>query len=249
MITAPAAREVEVRYRFAGDEATAEDLDQLSAEERARAARFLVGRDRASFAAAHALARRMIAAAAGVESGALTFQAGEYGKPAVTGPGPASALSFNLAHTRGLVACAVCRGGEVGVDVEAVRDDVQPADLARRFFAASECRVLDATPASERPARFTDLWALKEAYIKAVGLGLSHPLESFAFDFLDGGRLSFVPPPGDAASRVFALFAPAPRFRLAIAAPGGYDVRVTDDDARATLQPMYTGAAGGTSDE
>lgn len=244
-----ASRAVDVRYRFTGDEATPADLAQLSPDERARAGRFLAGRDRASFAAAHALARGMIAAAAGVAPEALTFTTGPYGKPAIAGPASASSLSFNLAHTRGLVACAVCRGGDVGVDVEAVRDDVQPADLARRFFAASECRVLDDTPAPDRPARFTDLWALKEAYIKAVGLGLSHPLESFAFDFRESGRLSFAPPPGDTAARVFALFAPAPRLRLAVAAPGGYDVRVTEDGASTPLQPMYTGAAGGTSDE
>jgi len=249
MTHAPDTRRVDIRYRFTGDEADPADLAQLSSDERARAGRFLSGQDRASYAAAHALARRMLAAAAAVQPDALTFVAGPYGKPAIAGPEETSGIAFNIAHTRGLVACAVCLEGDVGVDVEAVRAELQPADLAQRFFATSECEGLAAVAADARPARFTDLWALKEAYIKAVGLGLSHALDTFAFSFGPDGRLSFQRPPGDTAPRVFALFEPKPGFRLAVAAPSGHAVCVVDDTQSTPLEPMYTGAAGGTSHE
>jgi len=83
-------------------------------------------------------------------------------------------------QSRGLVALAVTRGHLVGVDVERV-DRVVREDIAERYFAAAEVRDLRALPAAAQARAFFDYWTLKEAYIKARGMGLAIPLADFAF--------------------------------------------------------------------
>ena len=82
---------------------------------------------------------------------------------------------FSLSHTKGLVACAVSDRA-VGVDVEHERPCHEA--LARRFFTREEQRFLQASSAPDRD--FTMLWTLKESYVKALGLGLRQPLNSFS---------------------------------------------------------------------
>ena len=115
---------------------------------------------------------------------AWVFEANEYGRPHIVDP--PFQLLFNLSHTAGLLAVMVASAREVGVDVEYVdRRMTDLEDIARTHFAPSEVRELMALPASRRRARFFDYWTLKESYIKARGMGLSLPLEQFAFR-LDG---------------------------------------------------------------
>lgn len=192
-------------------------LEVLSDAERARAARFRFDADRASFVAAHALLRATLSAHAPVAPREWSFAENAFGKPSIDGPHAVHGLAFNLTHTRGLVACAVCRGGDVGVDVEAVREDVDSLDIARRYFSERERAALEAAAAGDRPARFTEIWALKESYVKAIGHGLSHALDTFSFSLEREGRIGFAPPPDDNRAWRFALFAPAAQFRLAVA--------------------------------
>jgi len=172
----------------------------LDAGERARAARFLFERHRRQFVAAHALKRLMLSAAAGAPGPAeWTFEGGVHGKPKVSGaPGP----HFNISHCEGLVACAVSHAVEIGVDVERLERPA-PLELAGHYFAAAECTMLSAMPEAQRPLGFFRLWTLKEAYIKATGLGLAQTLGDFAFSF-EPLRVSFADPAlGDAAAWQF----------------------------------------------
>ena len=78
--------------------------------------------------------------------------------------------------------------------------------------------MLDACDAAERPTRFIELWTLKEAYVKAIGHGLSHPLDRFGFAFDSERGIRFTAPPDEhAAQWTFALLAPSVRHRLAVA--------------------------------
>lgn len=153
----------------------------LSDAERARAARFYFERDRGRFIAAHAALRLILARYLERAPLAFDFQVNEYGKPHLA-PGATplgSELHFNLAHSGNIALCAVDAGGPVGVDVELIRPDFAVESIAERYFSAREVQAFRALPAALRPQGFFNAWTRKEAYIKAHGLGLSMPLNSF----------------------------------------------------------------------
>ncbi len=161
----------------------------LDADERARSERFVFDRDRAAFIAGRAQLRLVLGLYSGTAPAQLTFSTNSYGKPALAGEAAAQDLRFNVSHTRTLVACAVTRRHEIGVDVEALGDP--PFEIADRFFAAPEIAALALLPAAARPQAFYDTWTLKEAFIKARGVGLSMPLETFALQLDPPGLLRF----------------------------------------------------------
>jgi 4'-phosphopantetheinyl transferase len=90
-------------------------------------------------------------------------------------------LHFNLTHTDGLVAMAVCRHPRVGIDAEKLK--VPPLAVVERFFSPAEAAQLRALPPESQPRRFMQLWTLKEAYLKAVGTGLAGGLGRMSFIF------------------------------------------------------------------
>jgi len=194
------------------------DVSLLSVDEQTRHARFVFARDRRDFAAAHALLRRQLSMHADVPPAAWTFEVAPDGKPHLSRACVGAGLDFNLSHTRGLVACAVGRGADIGLDVESIDRNVDGRDIGARYFSPGEVALLDACDATARPARFIELWTLKEAYIKAIGRGLGHPLDSFGFAFDGTGGIRFIPPPDAQATEwTFSLSAPSVHHRLAVA--------------------------------
>jgi 4'-phosphopantetheinyl transferase len=154
----------------------------LSDDERARRDRFMFERDRRDFTAAHALLRKALSCYGSLPENAWQFERNAHGKPAlVSAQAAATRLAFNLSHTHGIVACAVTRGRNVGIDVERTDRTIAALDIGRHYFTPAECAVLCACESDEVNARFIELWTLKEAYIKAVGGGLTIPLNSFGF--------------------------------------------------------------------
>jgi 4'-phosphopantetheinyl transferase len=194
-------------------------LNQLSLEERARQARFRFARDRRDFAVAHALLRRALSAQFQLPPDEWTFVSGTHGKPLLDASLAARThLSFNLAHTDGLVACIVTRDQDVGIDVEAIDRHTDALELARRHFSPVEIADIEQCPEGARQIRFIEIWTLKEAYVKAVGDGLSCPLDTFGFVFDGPASLRFRSADAvESASWCFALFAPSDRHRLAVA--------------------------------
>ena len=215
--------DVHIWYRFTeslDDDAVRAEVTQLSPDERVRCQRFAFGRDRRDFAAGHALLRRVLSMSVHDDgrSDTWTFVPDANGKPSLAHELGAQPLAFNLSHTHGLVACAVAHDAEVGVDVECVERGTDSRDIAERYFSAAELAQLDACPEGRRSAHFIELWTLKEAYLKAIGVGLAHPLDTFDFTFDGAGGLRFNAPDTGSAAWTFALFAPSPRHRLALAA-------------------------------
>ncbi len=173
----------------------------LPACERDRADRFLRPSDQCQYVAAHALTRLMLARATGDAGGArsLRFLNGPQGKPSLE---ERSSVRFNLSHCHGLVACAICRRVEIGVDIEAICRDA-PFEVEEACFTPRERDRLSRLSADERRETFFRLWTLKEAFIKATGRGLSQPLTDFGFD-LDPIQVRFLDPRiGDAAAWSF----------------------------------------------
>ncbi|HVZ73442.1 MAG TPA: 4'-phosphopantetheinyl transferase superfamily protein [Polyangia bacterium] len=202
----------------------------LSPDERARGARYRGAGDRARHLAAHALARAALSTTAPlIAPAAWRFVTNAHGRPEVAPEQLAGAPRFNLSHTHGLVACAVARDREVGVDVEHTEPKTLDLEVARAVFAPAEVDAIVALPEAERRARFFAIWTLKESYIKARGLGLALPLQKFAFTpdgpNDEGGALLEIAPElaDDAASWLFTRARPTPRHALALAvrrAPG-----------------------------
>ena len=153
-------------------------LSLLDEEEKARADRFRFQRDRVRFVVAHAALRRILSHYLQRPPAVLSFRQNQYGKPSLTGPD--DWLHFNLSHSGGLALVAVAAGGPVGVDVEVMRDDFGGEAIARRFFSPSEVEALFSLPQEQRTPAFFLCWTRKEAFIKAVGKGVSFPLDGFA---------------------------------------------------------------------
>ena len=211
------------RTDHASNPAVAEPwLALLSDSERQRRERFVFEEGRREFLAAHALLRSVLSRFAPVEPAAWRFVTGPYGKPSIAAPAQFADLRFNLSHSHGLAVVAAARGLEIGVDVENVTRRSGGDDLAGRFFAPFEVAQLKRIDPASRKAAFFDFWTLKESYIKARGMGLSIPLESFAFE-LSPSRppaIHFYEGCGDPAPGwQFCQFTPLPEYRIALAAP------------------------------
>jgi len=200
----------------------------LSVEELAWCDRFHLARDRHDYANAHALLRTTLSRYDSMRPDAWRFKTTEHGKPALVSDAPAAApLTFNLSHTRGIVACVVSSGATVGIDIERadrVRDSVR---IAARFFSTREVAgVRRCAGDNDRTRRFVELWTLKEAFIKATGKGLSQPLDSFTFDLDEDHAIRFTPPPGGgSAAWQFSQYEVMPGVVAAIAVCGAPSCR------------------------
>lgn len=175
------------------DDSEVADLDAcravMSADEHARSDRFHFERDRRRFAVTRGLLRFTLSLyVPDSRPDAWRFGRNRHGRPAIAGDG-GGGLDFNLSHTAGRAVLAVSRLRSVGVDVEWRGRSLAAADLAARFFAAEEAAALPTEPAA-RDRRFFELWTLKEAYVKALGKGLSIPLDSFHIGFPGESGLS-----------------------------------------------------------
>jgi 4'-phosphopantetheinyl transferase len=153
----------------------------LTDDEWARYQSFRFERHRHLYLLTRGVVRATLSRYADVAPGEWRFAVGSHGKPYVALPAEAGRLSFNLSNTDGLVACAVAREVAVGVDVENVMRPGDPMSIAAQFFSPREVRDLSALPWSRQRERFFAYWTLKEAYIKARGLGLAIPLNQFSF--------------------------------------------------------------------
>jgi 4'-phosphopantetheinyl transferase len=187
--------------------------DLLCESERERARRFIFERDRRRFIVARARLRQLLAARLNTLPEALDFAYGEHGKPALASREEVD-LRFNVSHSEDVAVYAFAAGRDVGVDVEALRPMADAPDIARSAFSAAERRAFLALAPVERTEGFFNCWTRKEAFIKALGEGLSHPLDAFDVSLapgeparmlrvggIDGGRCgwdlhSFSPRPG-----------------------------------------------------
>jgi 4'-phosphopantetheinyl transferase len=151
----------------------------LSVEERERAGRFHFDRDRKRFILSHGSLREILGNYLDLPAEVIVFGLGEHGKPNLDPVPNNGGTRFNLSHSGDLVLIAVARYGEVGVDVEKIRLDIELERLAKRFFSADEAEDLMALESDLRLPAFFRCWTRKEAYIKAHGRGLSIPLSQF----------------------------------------------------------------------
>ena len=151
----------------------------LSASERERADRFHFQADYDRYVAARAALRSQLGAFLDCDPGSLSFQYTSHGKPFIENCG----IEFNLSHSGDWVLLAFTRMAEIGIDIERIRPMHDMRDVARENFAAPEFDAWEATSERDRIPAFYRCWTRKESFIKAIGEGLSCPLDSFQVTF------------------------------------------------------------------
>jgi 4'-phosphopantetheinyl transferase len=161
------------------DTASNFDREILSPDEHDQRMRFHYEPDRNLYAGAHLLLRFALSQYREEGPDSLRFKMGDFGRPELDCLPRGPRLRFSLSHTRNLATCAVALDDDIGVDAE--------RNIGRLFpeigesFAPSEQEDLKALPIQAQTARFLEYWTLKESYLKARGLGLQIPLDSFWF--------------------------------------------------------------------
>ncbi len=185
----------------------------LDEDERARAARLRRAIDRDRFIARRALLRILLARELGRRPEEITYAIGNHGKPMVA---TTTDLRFSTSHSHGLWLCAVARGIEVGCDVERIDPALADPAVAERLFAPGERLRLSALAPADHAQGFFACWTRKEAFVKALGLGLSYPLD--AFEVTCGPDVPARLVSGGDGWALHA-FAPEPGYCAAVAAP------------------------------
>jgi len=208
--TLPDGREVHVWFvELAGPGDSVETCFQsLSADERERASRFRFEHLRTAFTLSRGILRVLLGRYLAIEPGRIRFAYGPRGKPRLAFP--ESRLEFNLAHSGKFAAYAFAVGCEPGVDIEEVRHISEQENIVSRFFSREECEEWMALDAAERDEAFFRCWTRKEAYIKAVGDGLSMPLDSFRVSLRPGVPALLTAAAGDPAAGSWSLYTLAP---------------------------------------
>jgi 4'-phosphopantetheinyl transferase len=203
---------------FVGDDAQA----LLSDDERARQRSFVSPDLRRRFGAARAGLRTLLGRHLDLDPRRLAFSANEFGKPRLAGDGQ---VHFNLSHCEERAVLAISDTAEVGIDLECERP-IEHVDLAKRYFHPNEVTAIAASPdeAEQRRAFFL-VWTLKEAVVKALGTGLSTPLDSFEIAIgVPMPRLAVAP---EGAPRTWWLHAAmADGYCRALAVPGVGEVEL-----------------------
>ena len=172
----------------------------LSADEVARARQFFFDRDRRRYIIGRGILRMLLARTLDCAPHELESTCGPNGKPALAGGGgppwpPASdrmgrqagtpaatwePMFFNVAHSEGRALYAFTRVGEIGIDLEAIRDLPEWEQVAESAFSPQELAQLRSCPVERRREEFFHAWARQEAVLKALGTGLGGALPPFA---------------------------------------------------------------------
>jgi 4'-phosphopantetheinyl transferase len=190
---------------------------ELSDEEAGQARGFHFDRDRATYVAGHAMLRRVLREALGGEE--PDFGRSPLGRPELTPRDGRPVLSFNLTHTGDFAACAILYGAPIGIDAEDIRRPINVAEMAARWFAPAERRLLGRLSETNRTEMFFRIWTLKEAILKTTGHGLRIEPQLFAVD-PDPGQAIVPEELGIPTHWRLAELTPLPRIRLALAVPG-----------------------------
>ena len=172
------------------------ELEVLDAEERARAARFVRARDRRRFARCRSALREILGGLVCEQPGALRFRAVARGKPELDFPNideKKPPVRFNVSHSSDLAVIAVCRGRELGVDLEQVRAIGEAERIVESFFSASELAEFGRLVPDEKAMAFVRGWTRKEAILKGLGIGIAGLADRYETGFGSGevtGRFS-----------------------------------------------------------
>ena len=193
----------------------------LSGDEVYRAMRFCFERDRIRFVITRAMLRVILSWYLRRKPGELCFSYTKYGKPVLADASDDFAIDFNVSHSGGLALCAIARDREIGVDIESIRPFKNMEGIVMSMFSKQEKEVFSALPEYMKQEAFFNCWTRKEAYTKAVGRGLSYPLDKFSVSMMPGEPARLLEVEGEQNEECrWALkeISPAPGYVAAVAA-------------------------------
>jgi len=156
------------------EENTAGLLQIISEDERTRAERFQLEKDKRRFIAARGLLRVFLGKYLEMNPGEIRFGYARYGKPFIAGNWPIP-IKFNLSHSNDLALFAFTLNREIGVDLESIKPSWVDEGIINYCLTRRETKFIRALTGNDRDSFFFDCWTLKEAYLKACGTGLSLP--------------------------------------------------------------------------
>ncbi len=191
----------------------------LAEEEIQRAARFRFRRHRRRYIAGRGILRVLTGSYLNMAPEEVVFSYSKYSKPFLADHN----LQFNLTHAESYALYAFCLTANVGIDLEKIRVLEDADNIAARFFAATEYARFLSLPQEQKYEAFFACWTRKEAFIKAIGEGLSYPLADFDVAFEPGktGQINSIRGSKLAAQR-WSLFAlsPIPEYAAALIVEG-----------------------------
>lgn len=176
-------QENDVHIWLADLEIPAEKLEEfrqiLSSDESTRAGRFHFEKDRKKFTIARGALRLILGRYLNIPGKDIHFSNTQYRRPYITEKHNRTLINFNLSHSNALAIYAVTKGRDIGIDIEYMRPMNDAAGIVKRFFSAKEISLFNSAPDDAKTRAFFTLWTRKEAYIKALGMGLNMPLNQF----------------------------------------------------------------------
>ena len=198
----------------------ADYMSILSPQERERHQRFHFEKDRHSFLISHALVRKVLSTYVDIGPAEWQFSAGRHGRPEIAGPPGVPALRFNLTHTAGLTGCLVTLDADCGIDAELITRRGSLQAIAEKMFADAELVTLNKLDGHAFLEQFFIFWTLREAYCKALGVGLGFSKKDYAFEAGsdDGVNIRFDAPAGDSDDHWhFTILRPGADHMVAVA--------------------------------
>lgn len=160
----------------------------LSQEEQQIALRFKFEKHYRRYVVSHAAMRNILAKQLNISHQKIIFEISGNGKPFIQ----KNPLQFNLSHSEEIAMLAISCHGDVGIDVEYMKDFVDVMGITQRFFHPIELNQLQKIDAEDRLRHFYYCWTAKEAYLKAKGVGIANHLKMFAVDFQDISALKIL---------------------------------------------------------
>jgi 4'-phosphopantetheinyl transferase len=132
----------------------------------------------------------------------IEFSYNPYGKPSLKPSNMQKGIGFNVSHAEDYILFAVSQNEGVGIDIEYLDPQFSTQEIAEQFFSSSEAAVFQSLPENFKTEAFFNCWTRKEAFIKAIGEGLSCPLKDFDVSLRPGdpAKLLEIRRPGASAS-------------------------------------------------
>jgi 4'-phosphopantetheinyl transferase len=166
-------------------------LARLSADEQQRAERMRIEEKKLQYIVGRAALRNILASYLDTTYDKISFDYGPQKKPTIANQDsrpPDQRIEFNLSHSGKIVLIALTRNKPIGIDIEYKETDRADEKIAQRYFSSEECRALSKLEAADRIDGFYRCWTSKEAFVKALGDGLTFPLDAFDVALTDQQR-------------------------------------------------------------